>query len=249
VDQDSEARSTVLPLIWCPPHRDQLHLDARVKPMSEPSLRSSFRRRYWEEELLLYTTCLNDCGLFLIERYQLRAVDLEESSSRESRRIKRIGGDQQHLEELQLRPTFHQQANASRRPLAHRVPRVITISPPGQDEGPDMGECSASRRPLVRRRRTSPCLGLLSRGSVRIRALRQKGQHDAFSHPTRALGTAAPPAAVPRREHPRVARLPRITSLLTTATLSWSNGATKRPSGYQKQIDERSSTEPKQCGG
>ncbi|HZE26739.1 MAG TPA: hypothetical protein VE083_05100 [Terriglobales bacterium] len=53
----------------------------------------------------MYTTCLNDCGLFLIERYQLRAVDLEESSSRESRRIKRIGGDQQHLEELQLRPT------------------------------------------------------------------------------------------------------------------------------------------------
>jgi len=91
VDQDSEARSTVLPLIWCPPHRDQLHLRCSGQPMSEPSLRSSFRRRYWEEELLLYTTCLNDCGLFLIERYQLRAVDLEESSSRESRRIKRIG--------------------------------------------------------------------------------------------------------------------------------------------------------------
>jgi|SRR5712664_357317 len=112
----------VLPLIWCLPHRDQLHLDARVNPCRSRRSDHSFRRRYWEEDLLLYTTCLNDCGLFLIERYQLRAVDLEESSSRESRRIKRIGGDQQHLEELQLRPTFHQQANASRRPLAHRVP-------------------------------------------------------------------------------------------------------------------------------
>lgn len=122
MDQDSEARSTVLPLIWCPPLRDQLHLDARVNPCRSRRSDHSFRRRYREEELLLYTTCLNDCGLFLIERYQLRAVDLEESSSRESRRIKRIGSDQQHLEELQLRPTFHQQASKSQAARSSRSP-------------------------------------------------------------------------------------------------------------------------------
>src|SRR6266403_2152549 len=91
--------------------------------------------------------------------------------------------------------------------------------------------------------------GLLSRGSVRIRALRQKGQHDAFSHPTRALGTAARPPAVPRREHPRVARLPRITSLLTTATLSWSNGCDERLSGYQSRLTREAARSQSNAAG
>jgi len=51
--------------------------------------------------------------------------------------------------------TFHQQANASRRPLAHRVPRVITISPPGpgrrSGHGRMLGQSQAACAPVVER--------------------------------------------------------------------------------------------------